>query len=129
MFHLYRIITVHFFPILYLYLLIRRNKGKEDKVRFSERLGKTKILRPDGILVWVHAASVGEAVSMLPLCGRKKLRLLWTQLSTSWRGHTPLIVKQRFLRGKKACSRSSVDVDINRPFGFVSSSEKKVVSK
>ncbi|NQV84294.1 MAG: 3-deoxy-D-manno-octulosonic acid transferase, partial [Rhodospirillales bacterium] len=44
--------------------------GKEDPVRVGERLGHPGRLRPDGLLVWVHAASVGESLSMLPLIER-----------------------------------------------------------
>lgn len=41
--------------------------GKEDPARTAERWGKTKTMRPDGPLVWFHAASVGETQSILPL--------------------------------------------------------------
>ena len=41
--------------------------GKEDAARFDERLGLSSRPRPEGQLVWLHAASVGEAVSALSL--------------------------------------------------------------
>jgi 3-deoxy-D-manno-octulosonic-acid transferase len=44
--------------------------GKEDRERFSERQGIASRARPSGPLVWVHAASNGEAVSMLALIDR-----------------------------------------------------------
>jgi 3-deoxy-D-manno-octulosonic-acid transferase len=34
-------------------------KGKEDSVRWPERLGKTTTARPDGQIVWFHGVSVG----------------------------------------------------------------------
>lgn len=67
MFYIYRISTIILFPFIYLYLYIRKLRGKEDQERFVERLGKTHLLRPKEKLVWIHAASVGEAVSMLPM--------------------------------------------------------------
>ena len=40
---------------------------KEHPTRFRERFGEPGLERPDGLLVWCHCASVGEAVSVLPL--------------------------------------------------------------
>lgn len=63
----YRFLTILLFPAIAVYLLIRRNKGKEDGQRWQERFGKASFPRPSGTVVWLHAASVGESVSMLPL--------------------------------------------------------------
>ncbi|WP_082733998.1 3-deoxy-D-manno-octulosonic acid transferase [Polycladidibacter hongkongensis] len=45
----------------------RVKRGKEDPARKHERFGKPQHGRPDGPLVWVHAASVGETNAVLPL--------------------------------------------------------------
>lgn len=41
--------------------------GKEDAERVGERLGKASLPRPPGTLVWFHAASVGEMLSLIEL--------------------------------------------------------------
>lgn len=41
--------------------------GKEEAARLSERCGVEHGARPAGQLAWIHAASVGEAVSVLPV--------------------------------------------------------------
>ncbi len=64
---LYRALTTLLGPLVSLYLIRRLARGKEDGARFGERRGKTSLARPEGALVWVHAASIGEAVSMLAL--------------------------------------------------------------
>ena len=50
-------------------LLLRRHlvQGKEDPTRVREKQGVPSISRPGGSLIWLHGASVGEALSMLPL--------------------------------------------------------------
>lgn len=54
-------------PAVPLLLAMRERKGKEDKARRGERLGFAGRPRPEGRLVWVHAASVGETNAVLPL--------------------------------------------------------------
>ena len=45
----------------------RCREGKEDPVRIGERRGKPSRNRPKGSLIWIHAASLGESLSVLPL--------------------------------------------------------------
>ncbi len=67
---LYQASTTALGPLVALYLARRMAHGKEDRDRFSERQGVASHARPPGPLVWVHAASNGEAVSMLSLIDR-----------------------------------------------------------
>lgn len=67
---LYRGLTYIGGPAVRLYLDRRRRAGKEDPLRAGERLGHAARPRPAGPLVWVHAASVGEANSVLVLIDR-----------------------------------------------------------
>ena len=64
---LYRTLTNLGAPFIGLYMLKRRAEGREDPARFSERFGHPSKPRPKGRLIWCHAASVGEAASILAL--------------------------------------------------------------
>lgn len=61
-------------PLLCSLLAWRVKKGKEDPARLHERRGEPGHSRPPGRLVWLHAASVGEAQSALILIHALKLR-------------------------------------------------------
>ena len=50
-----------------MYLYLRKLRKKEDLIRYKEKLSKINKLRGDGFLIWLHVASVGEAMSILPL--------------------------------------------------------------
>jgi 3-deoxy-D-manno-octulosonic-acid transferase len=54
-------------PFAPLILKVRERSGKEDPRRRGERLGYASVARPNGVVCWVHAASVGETNAVLPV--------------------------------------------------------------
>ncbi|MGS1093227.1 lipid IV(A) 3-deoxy-D-manno-octulosonic acid transferase [Aquamicrobium terrae] len=64
---LYRYAGAAAYPLMGPYVAWRASKGKEDKGRTRERYGIAGQERPDGPLIWVHAASVGETIAVVPL--------------------------------------------------------------
>jgi 3-deoxy-D-manno-octulosonic-acid transferase len=55
------------YPAVHPLLARRLKRGKEDAVRLPERKGIAGLPRPEGMLVWLHGASVGELISLLPV--------------------------------------------------------------
>jgi 3-deoxy-D-manno-octulosonic-acid transferase len=67
---LYRGLTTAGLPLIHLLLQTRIARGKEDPARIEERRGVASVQRPEGPLIWLHAASIGEAQSVLVLIDR-----------------------------------------------------------
>ena len=67
MYFWYKLFTYLFYPFAPIYLYLRRIRKKEDPIRYKEKLSKINIPRGEGTLIWFHVASVGEAMSILPL--------------------------------------------------------------
>lgn len=64
---LYQLVAFLAAPFLWFSLARRARKGREDRARLREKYGYAALKRPPGHLIWVHAASVGETNSILPL--------------------------------------------------------------
>lgn len=80
----YRVATGLAEPFAPWLLQRRARRGKEEAARIGERLGHASTARPDGDLVWLHGASVGESLSLLPLIDRFRAeRPMTTLLVTS----------------------------------------------
>lgn len=64
---LYKGLGKVFYPFALLYITIRAMRGKEELKRKCERFGKATKRRPKGPLIWLHAASVGESMALIPI--------------------------------------------------------------
>jgi 3-deoxy-D-manno-octulosonic-acid transferase len=62
---LYQRLTRAGTPLIHVHIKRRMRRGKEDAARINERFGIASVARPAGRLVWLHAASIGEALSAL----------------------------------------------------------------
>lgn len=63
----YRLAGAAVYPVIGGYVAWRTTKGKEERRRRRERYGYAGRPRPEGPLIWVHAASVGETTAVLPM--------------------------------------------------------------
>lgn len=63
----YTLLGILLFPLVRHWLHRRAVRGKENVARMPERFGYAATPRPVGKLVWLHAASVGEAQSIFTL--------------------------------------------------------------
>ena len=102
MYFWYRLFTYLFYPFAPLYLYFRKIKKKEDSISYKEKLSRIKIVRGEGCLIWFHVASVGEAMSILPLIEscieEKKIdKILLTSITLS----SGKILKKRFSQNVK----------------------------
>jgi 3-deoxy-D-manno-octulosonic-acid transferase len=95
---LYRLISAAAMPLALLLLARRLARGKEQRGRVSERRGEAGMARPDGGLIWLHAASVGELASVLPLIERISSRGVGVLVTTGTVTSSGL-AEQRLPRG------------------------------
>jgi 3-deoxy-D-manno-octulosonic-acid transferase len=96
---LYRLLTDLSGPLIRLYLLRRLARGKEDQARLAERMGIASLARPPGLLIWLHAASVGEAMSMLPVIAALQAQPGRTLLLTTGTVTSAAMMAERLPKG------------------------------
>ncbi len=79
---LYQAVSASFAPLSPLVLYCRRKWRQEQFDRTGERFGWPSLARPEGPLAWLHGASVGESLSLLPLIEKLAARGFNILLST-----------------------------------------------
>jgi 3-deoxy-D-manno-octulosonic-acid transferase len=72
----------------------RQRKGREDRTRLGERQGHPSRQRPKGHLIWVHGASIGETLSLLPVVERLTQRGLAVLVTSGTRTSAALIARR-----------------------------------
>jgi len=95
---IYRLLSAAAGPFSPILLARRAKRGKENRQRLPERRGESRVARPDGPLVWLHGASVGELASVLPLIERIRARGI-TMLVTTGTVTSSGLAEQRLPRG------------------------------
>ncbi|MGD0026104.1 MAG: 3-deoxy-D-manno-octulosonic acid transferase [Xanthobacteraceae bacterium] len=66
----YQLASLAAAPVAPRLLAWRLSRGKEHAARLGERRGEASLPRPGGPLIWVHGASVGEVLAVVPLIER-----------------------------------------------------------
>lgn len=79
---LYRGATTALLPLAPALLAWRQRQGKEEAGRVGERSGIARMTRPPGRLAWLHGASVGEAIALLPLVAKLRQQGLQVLVTT-----------------------------------------------
>jgi 3-deoxy-D-manno-octulosonic-acid transferase len=64
---IYRSLTSAFAPLAPLFLFWRQIRGLEDRARLKERLGISRLTPLPKPVAWLHGASLGESLALLPL--------------------------------------------------------------
>jgi 3-deoxy-D-manno-octulosonic-acid transferase len=95
---IYRLVSRAAAPLAPALLARRAKRGKENRQRLPERRGESRIARPDGPLIWLHGASVGELASVLPLIERIRARAI-PMLVTTGTVTSSGLAEQRLPRG------------------------------
>lgn len=94
LFKAYRTATAILEPAVLGLLYWRQRKGREDKTRLGERRGHPSRQRPKGHLVWLHGASIGETLSLLPIVERLTQRGLAVLVTSGTRTSASLIARR-----------------------------------
>ena len=90
----YRTATALCEPALLGLLYWRQRQGREERTRLGERQGWPSRTRPEGHLAWVHGASIGETLSVIPLVERLTQRGLAVLVTSGTRTSAQLLARR-----------------------------------
>ncbi len=91
----YKLFTILFHPFVPIYLKIRILNNKEDEKRIAERYGIASGIKKGNKLIWFHAASIGESLSIISLIKEiKKNNNSQILVTTGTKSSSKLIVKK-----------------------------------
>jgi 3-deoxy-D-manno-octulosonic-acid transferase len=79
---IYRALSASFAPLSPIVLYFQRKWRQERFDRHGERYGQPSLERPEGPLAWLHGASIGEGLALLPLIEKLAARGFNILLST-----------------------------------------------
>lgn len=99
-------------PLAYRRVATKLKAHGTDPARFRERMGKPTAPRPEGTLIWFHAASVGESLSVLRLIAHMgEVYPDWHFLLTSGTATSAEIVARRL---PPRCTHQFAPLDARR---------------
>ena len=125
---MYRLFSAAAGPFAPILLARRAKRGKEIRQRLPERRGESRIARPDGPLVWLHGASVGELASVLPLIERIRARGI-AMLVTTGTVTSGGLAEQRLPRGVVASIRSARCAALRAPLSRPLATRSRLVRR
>ena len=100
MIYIYRFFINLVFILSPIIILIRLLKKKEDPKRIKEKFCKFTKERKKGKLIWIHVASVGEMLSVVPLIKKfeKKKKINQILLTSSTLSSANLFKKKNLVK-------------------------------
>lgn len=94
-FGVYRAALTVLEPLAVGLLHLRRRRGKEDPARMAERRGYPSRVRPQqGHVVWLHGASIGETLALMPIVERLTQRGLMVIVTSGTRTSAEVIARR-----------------------------------
>ena len=112
LFRIYKIFSYLIYPFVPIYLNSRISSNKELKDRINERYGISTIKRKKGKLVWLHAASIGESLSILPVIKELEKNNKIKQILVTTGTTTSAKIMDNKLKGKAFHQFIPIDIPI-----------------